>query len=98
MVTRASSRVESGPESSLSLGTAKIGYPKVKSGRIEIAEVCTVRTRMTRNHMQVKTLRMLEELAIAEEKELNNDGDSLDSGTSSPTSNNHLHSPEKVDF
>ncbi|KOX70228.1 hypothetical protein WN51_05664 [Melipona quadrifasciata] len=40
--------------------------------------VDTCVTRMTRNHMQVKTLRMLEELAIAEEEGLNNDGDSLD--------------------
>ncbi|KOX75170.1 Neuroligin-3 [Melipona quadrifasciata] len=40
--------------------------------------VGTCVTRMTRNNMQVKTLRMLEELAITEEEELNNDGDSLD--------------------
>ncbi|KOX68106.1 hypothetical protein WN51_07955 [Melipona quadrifasciata] len=41
-------------------------------------QVGTCVTRMTRNHMQVKTLTMFEELAIAEEEELNNDGDSLD--------------------
>ncbi|KOX74866.1 hypothetical protein WN51_00378 [Melipona quadrifasciata] len=41
--------------------------------------------------------KMLEELAIAEEEELTNAGDfwTISSGTSSPTSNNHLHSPEK---
>ncbi|KOX78647.1 hypothetical protein WN51_07508 [Melipona quadrifasciata] len=45
---------------------------------------------------------MLKEFAIAEEEELNSDCDPLDNillgrscGTCSPTSNNHLHSPEK---
>ncbi|KAK1138155.1 hypothetical protein K0M31_002636 [Melipona bicolor] len=44
---------------------------------------------------------MLEELVIAEEEELTNAGDfgwTISSGTSSPTSNNHLHSPENVGF
>ncbi|KOX76492.1 Division abnormally delayed protein [Melipona quadrifasciata] len=49
---------------------------KIESEESSDEEVVSFTRR--RNHMQVKTLRMLEELAIAEEEELNNDGDSLD--------------------